>query len=273
MGVFNRESHYRDLLAKQVGGRTEVRLPFGRADVMTDTTVWEVEPASHYPAGVRQALQYAIQSGLRGALAAYGQPAKAEKVFAHLAKLPGPGVDLWWFHDTRFVPVQTAEQARAISTFAETGRWSPEMPQQRCEVIWQDDDEVTHECDERPATWKPMRLCQEHRDQALSGGAPIPVAPQSCCREEPNQCPSHPFTAAQDLKSADELTGAIQRLAWPHLDPDSRDLISSYIIEVRSILWHGALSEPDYPKVWRDDDVVIEGDDEPETILTEGGNA
>ena len=34
MSTFDPESYYRDMLAEQVGGRTEVTLPFGRADVM-----------------------------------------------------------------------------------------------------------------------------------------------------------------------------------------------------------------------------------------------
>lgn len=68
MSVFDRESYFRDLLAKQVGGRIEVTLPFGRADVMTDTMVWEVEPATRYPAGVRQALHYGAMTGLPAAI-------------------------------------------------------------------------------------------------------------------------------------------------------------------------------------------------------------
>lgn len=85
MAVFDREHYFRDLLARQVGGKTEVTLPFGRADVMTDTMVWEVEPASRYPAGVRQALQYGSQTGLAAALATSGRGFRDCRNFATTA--------------------------------------------------------------------------------------------------------------------------------------------------------------------------------------------
>lgn len=50
------ESWYRDLLAVQVSGQAEAPLPFGSADVMTATTVYEVEPVIHWRDGVRQVL-------------------------------------------------------------------------------------------------------------------------------------------------------------------------------------------------------------------------
>jgi hypothetical protein len=100
------ESYYRDLLAAQVGGRTEVTLPFGRADVMTGTMVWEVEPASRWREGVAQALQYAAQVPQRGAVALYGNGVQAEKVQARLASLPAPGLELWWLAGDLFVRVK-----------------------------------------------------------------------------------------------------------------------------------------------------------------------
>lgn len=209
MAVFDPEHHYRDLLAKQVGGRIEVTLPFGRADVMTDAMVWEVEPATRYPAGVRQALHYGAQTGLPAAIATYGPAKLATKVFSHLAKLPAPGVELWWLQDREFVPVRSAEEAAAIA----------------------------------------------HSPQYFDG-PPIPEPVwRHCCRDEPNGClPLHSWTAARDLKMADELALTLKRLAWPHLDPDCRDLIAAYVVEVRSILWPAALRQPDYSKVWGDDD-------------------
>ena len=101
------ESYYRDLLALQVGGKTEVTLPFGRADVMTDTTVWEVEPASRWTDGVAQALQYAAQVQQRGAVALYGNGVLRDKVRAKLASLPEPGLELWWLEEGRFVRLDT----------------------------------------------------------------------------------------------------------------------------------------------------------------------
>jgi hypothetical protein len=96
------ESFYRDLLASQVGGRIEVTLPFGRADVMTDTTVYEVEPAARWTDGIAKALQYAAQVPQRGAIALYGDGPPLAKVRAKLASLPAPGLELWWLKEGRF---------------------------------------------------------------------------------------------------------------------------------------------------------------------------
>lgn len=257
MSIFDREHYYRDLLAKQVGGRTEVTLPFGRADVMTDTMVWEVEPATRYPAGVRQALEYGAQTGLQSAIATYGPHTLAVKVFKRLAKLPAPGVELWWFYDRRFVPIKTAEQAGALTNLGVTGQRSLELPRTGCEVIWQEDgkDGAVHQCDERPIMYSPMRLCEAHAAEVLEteGLVPNPVN-SGCCRTEPNRCPGHTWTAAFDLKKADDLTGVIERIAWPHLDPDSRDLIFTYLIEIRSLLWHAALEYPGGAEAFGDDE-------------------
>lgn len=106
------ESHYRDLLAKQVGGKTEVRLPFGRADVLTDTHIYEVEPIGNWRHGAAQALQYAAQVTQRGALAVYGDPGNLAQAFAGLAMLPPPGLDLWWLADSGFVSVESADDAK-----------------------------------------------------------------------------------------------------------------------------------------------------------------
>jgi hypothetical protein len=207
VAVFDRESHYRDLLAKQVGGRIEVTLPFGRADVMTDTMVWEVEPATRYPAGVRQALHYGAQTGLPPAIATYGPAKLVTKVFAHLARLPAPGVELWWLQEREFVPVRSAEEADAIA----------------------------------------------HSPQYFDGPPiPGPVGEDMCRGFPAHECPGLKPTAARDLKMADELTLTLQRLAWPHLDPDSRDLIAAYVIEIRATIWPAALQQPDYGKVWND---------------------
>jgi hypothetical protein len=104
------ESHYRDMLARQVGGRIEVTLPFGRADVMTDTMVWEVEPAARWRDGVAQALQYAVQVPQRGAVALYGNGVQVAKVRAELASLPAPGLELWWLAGDMFVRVKTIKE-------------------------------------------------------------------------------------------------------------------------------------------------------------------
>jgi hypothetical protein len=107
----NPESHYRDMLAKQVGGRTEVTLPFGRADVMTDTTVYEVEPIIRWRIGASQALRYSAQVVQQGALAVYGQPELLAKVYSGLQSLPWPGLELWWLDEDEFVLIESYEQA------------------------------------------------------------------------------------------------------------------------------------------------------------------
>jgi hypothetical protein len=48
------EHRLRDNLATQLGGITEAQLPYGRADVLTKDTVFEVEPAENWRHGVRQ---------------------------------------------------------------------------------------------------------------------------------------------------------------------------------------------------------------------------
>jgi hypothetical protein len=100
------ERDYRDLLALQFGGQIEVRVPFGRVDVVVDVLgLWvqeangrraipsllavEVEPFGSWREGVRQALAYAPQvtrgegrqkRKARPALAIYGEiPAAAAR--------------------------------------------------------------------------------------------------------------------------------------------------------------------------------------------------
>lgn len=66
------EAPYIARLAERVGGIVEVMLPVGRADVANDTTVFEVEPVRSWRKGARQAFSYAGMSGLRPALALFG---------------------------------------------------------------------------------------------------------------------------------------------------------------------------------------------------------
>jgi len=100
------------MLAKQVGGRIEVTLPFGRADVMTDAVVYEVEPITRWRVGAAQALQYSAQVTQQGALAVYGQPELLAKVYSGLQSLPPPRLELWWLDGDEFVPVESYEQAK-----------------------------------------------------------------------------------------------------------------------------------------------------------------
>jgi len=265
VAVFDREHYFRDLLAKQVGGRIEVVLPFGRADVMTDTMVWEVEPASRYPAGVRQALHYGGQTGLTAALATYGPNKLVTKVFDHLAKLPAPGVELWWLLERRFIPVKSADEAQTLagaSAYGHAHRWPSMSDSLPCEVTWQE-GEAMHSCDAEPFVWEPIRLCQEHYEEAQPWGAPIPGPVGEHPFRDDRNLPAR--TAACELKTADDLAVTLERLAWPHLSPCDRDLLGAYLIEVRSVLWHTAVHQPDYAKAWGDDDQFE--DDEPAPYL------
>jgi len=66
------EHRLRDKLASQLGGITEANLPYGRADVLTTTAVFEVERADNWRQGVRQVLAYSAQTGLPPAIALFG---------------------------------------------------------------------------------------------------------------------------------------------------------------------------------------------------------
>lgn len=97
------ESHYRDLLAETVGGRTEVSIKLGgRADVMTSTDVYEVEPLGTWKVGLRQALGYAAFSGLRGNLAVFGFMRSDEAVALFLQLREAPiDIGLWLYDANR----------------------------------------------------------------------------------------------------------------------------------------------------------------------------
>lgn len=70
-----RESAWRDALAKELKGRTEVSIEGGRVDVLTDTWAIEVDWANKWHEGLGQALHYSDATGRQGvvALIAYGQ--------------------------------------------------------------------------------------------------------------------------------------------------------------------------------------------------------
>jgi hypothetical protein len=119
------ESYYRDLLAEQTGGQTEAKLLFGRCDVLTETTVFEVEPTWRWKAGTAQALAYAAQVAHQGALAVYGESWKLPDILCGLAALPEPGLELWWFTGEQWVHVEDYAHARSFVT--EPGP-EPELP-------------------------------------------------------------------------------------------------------------------------------------------------
>jgi hypothetical protein len=129
------ESHYRDLLARQLGGQVEVKLTFGRADVVTETHVFEVEPATRWRLGARQALQYAAQVPQRGALAVYGDSADLLQMFTQIRLLPEPGLEFWWFDGDEFTLIEhVSDMARYVAAGRSTAmpaRAGGEFPEDR----------------------------------------------------------------------------------------------------------------------------------------------
>lgn len=107
-------------LALRVGGIAEVTLPAGRADVATDTDVYEVEPVGSWKAGARQAFAYSAMSGLTANLALFG-PADYLPIYLRIRDRM-PGLTLWRLRGTHsdgrgWVKITSrAEAAR---------RWSP----------------------------------------------------------------------------------------------------------------------------------------------------
>lgn len=87
------EGPYIAALAYVVGGIVEVRLPAGRADVATNTDVFEVEPVSSWRHGAQQAFAYAGMTGLRPALALFG-PADYLPIYLKIRDRM-PGLTLW----------------------------------------------------------------------------------------------------------------------------------------------------------------------------------
>jgi hypothetical protein len=96
------EHVFRNSLAERVHGLVEVSLPFGRADVMTTTDVFEVEAHRSWRTGMRQVLAYGAMVGLRPQLALFGVPTTPEGRLALYLKVrdSGAGVGLW-FHGER----------------------------------------------------------------------------------------------------------------------------------------------------------------------------
>lgn len=98
-------NRHRDSLALQLGGKREKRTPYGRADVATETTVFEVEPRSTWQTGVQQALAYSAGLGLRPALAVYGVIHRLELLDLYMyisaTTLPAlrsaTSLELWWW--------------------------------------------------------------------------------------------------------------------------------------------------------------------------------
>lgn len=96
-GVSCFEHLLRDQLARRIRGATEVSLPYGSADVMTERMVFEVEALSSWRHGVRQVLGYSAQTGLPPALALFGAAHRDDVLKLYLKLRDGtPRIVLWW---------------------------------------------------------------------------------------------------------------------------------------------------------------------------------
>jgi hypothetical protein len=97
-------------LARQVGGVPEVTLPVGRADVATNTHVFEVEPARSWRVGARQAFSYGGMTGLVPVLAVFGRIDYLDLYLRVRDRIPG--LLLWRWDCGRWTPVTSRAAAR-----------------------------------------------------------------------------------------------------------------------------------------------------------------
>lgn len=112
-GIVHPEHQLRDELARQVGGVTEAVLPYGRADVMTEKLVFEVESAGNWRAGVRQVLAYSAQVGLPPSLALFGAMHHDIVLKTYLRLRDGhPAIDLWWYAGWSWEHVSSRKHCR-----------------------------------------------------------------------------------------------------------------------------------------------------------------
>lgn len=97
--VVHAEHLLRDQLALEVRGLTEASLPFGRADIITPDSVFEVESLKTWRKGAHQVLAYHAQTGFTPTLALFGAASRDEILKIFLKLRDGfPRIHLWW-HD------------------------------------------------------------------------------------------------------------------------------------------------------------------------------
>lgn len=85
-------------LARHVGGAVEVVLLCGRADVATNSDIFEVEPIDNWRHGLQQVLAYSAETGLRPNLALFGERGDASDIYLKLRDRTHSRVTLW-LHD------------------------------------------------------------------------------------------------------------------------------------------------------------------------------
>ena len=82
-----KESLWRDALAEKLGGQTEVRVPEGRVDVLTDEEAIEVDFQHKWKEGLGQCLVYARATNRRPVLALITYGENAEETTRHTEAL------------------------------------------------------------------------------------------------------------------------------------------------------------------------------------------
>jgi hypothetical protein len=112
------EHQLRDKLAAQLGGITEAVLPYGRADVLTATAVFEVERHRSWRHGAQQVLAYSAQTGLPPAVALFG-PIHHDDLLSLYLKLRGDpyhgnagALALWWWNGYGWEHVSSRTRCR-----------------------------------------------------------------------------------------------------------------------------------------------------------------
>jgi hypothetical protein len=184
------EHRLRDKLATQLGGITEAQLPYGRADVLTKDTVFEVEPAENWRHGVRQVLAYAVQAGLPPAVALFGTVA-AERMLAVYEQLsggrwasrPSVPVALWWWDERTWQPITgrgkcldmaqrlDAPQAKRAKTTAERQRAFRRRQAERIAALEQEDARLCADLADALAETERLAAQQcKHPAAAVDGG-------------------------------------------------------------------------------------------------------
>src|SRR6266702_2663174 len=109
------EHRLRDDLARSISGITEAVLPYGRADVATETHVFEVERAEAWRDAVRQVLAYSAQCGLVPAIALFGATPHDVVLGRFLRLRDGrPPIALWWHNGWSWEFVRSRRDCRTM---------------------------------------------------------------------------------------------------------------------------------------------------------------
>lgn len=114
-----RESWYRDQVATKLNGKTEVRVPDGRVDIVTDTHAIEVEFSAKWKNAIGQSLWYSLQTQKKaGIVIILKDPMKDAPDAIRLEtlvkehKLP---IKVWWWPRDFAAKVETGDRMNSQS--------------------------------------------------------------------------------------------------------------------------------------------------------------